>query len=181
MSVDGKVGVFLGVVLYVAQSSGVPMTAQDGITGTVNGTITKSAYFSNITDAYKYMWKNSFNSEGHPSVEMSAFIIDNGGLEGVLVLPNNLNTIGTSRYDYRGLKGMEGIGFYVQDPFGGYSRITGIIHTHPSYNRGNIGISGADINTMEFFNVPMQVIWNDRVWQIHSRTVWQDLGINVGW
>ncbi len=58
------------------------------------------------------------------------------------------------------------MGVYYNDS---WNIITGHIHTHPSYNNGEIGVSGGDYDMGVWIEMPTTILWNNRVWQINGR------------
>lgn len=110
------------------------------------------------------MWKNSHDSNGNPLVETSAWVINNGNRQGVIVLPNNRNELRKSYNDFLDVRTRNGV-HQVSYFGGGWYDIIGHIHTHPANYRGGIGDSESDHNMSVYVGGPVQILWHNRVWE----------------
>lgn len=144
------------------QSGGLPLNAQRNRSGMPVGGNSTAQFFSNTTDAYNYMWKNSFDANGNPRVEISAWQIS----KGTIVMPYYKNFLAKSYNDYLPIETIDGKkNVYYNNS---WNVITGHIHTHPCYNNGSIGIK-YDYDIVAWLKMPITILWNNHVWQLNGR------------
>ncbi|GAI98684.1 unnamed protein product, partial [marine sediment metagenome] len=148
----------------VASSGGAPITGQGNPSGQPVGGNSTEQFYSNSPDAYNYMWTNSFDAKGNPRVEISAWKTD----KGIIVMPYYKNGIDYSYNDYLKVRTIDGSRYVTYND--NQYLITGHVHTHPSYNNGNIGLSGGDYDMINYIHGPINVLWNNRIWQVNGRT-----------
>jgi len=87
-----------------------------------------ATYFTDPKQAYDYMWTNSFDKDGNPIRETSAWILKNGH---IIVLPYSHNTL-TKSYNCA-LRVRSKNGIYDRVNFNGrWYKISSHAHTHPS-------------------------------------------------
>ncbi len=149
-----------------------PSTAQNNVNNKGGGTLKSTTYFYSFNQAYKFMWKNSHDENGKPLVETSAWIIRNGNNTDIIVLPNYKNLQNLSYNDYLVVKNRQ-VNYY-----GVWYSIVGHIHTHPTDDTTYIGISDSDIYMAEWLGSPIQILWNNRIWEVYKTGNRKDLG---GW
>ena len=157
----------------------LPVTQQKGLNERSGGPLNTTRFFSELKDAYKFMWNISFDNNGNPEVETSAWLIKNGNRLGVIVLPNNRNGLRYSYNDFLAVRTRNGLRQVKFEGFGGaWYDILGHIHTHPSFDNGVIGVSEGDREMIRYIGRPIQILWNNRVWEINRNGNVFDLG---GW
>ncbi|MBW6496807.1 MAG: hypothetical protein K0B09_00325 [Bacteroidales bacterium] len=157
----------------------LPVTQQKGLNEGAGGPLNTTRFFSELRDAYKFMWNISFDNNGNPKVETSAWLIKNGNRLGVIVLPNNRNGLRYSYNDFLAVRTRNGLRQVRFEGFGGaWYDILGHIHTHPSFDNGVIGVSEGDREMIRYIGRTIQILWNNRVWEINRNGNVLDLG---GW
>lgn len=152
-----------GMNEWYATNGGGPMTGQGNMSGQPIGGNSTTQFFTNTTDAYNYMWRNSFDAMDNPRVEISAWQTTNG----TIVMPYYRNSLRISYNDYLPIRTINSQKNVYYNNI--WNVITGHIHTHPSYNNGNIGVSSGDYDMGVWLGMPTIILWNNRVWQINGR------------
>ena len=146
-----------------ANEGEVPITGQGNMSGLRIGGILATEFFTNHSDAYRYMYMNSYDLNNNPLVEISAWIISSG----VIVMPYYKNSLRVSYNDYLAIKTFDNERYVYYNNT--WNLILGHIHTHPSYNNNQIGVSQSDYSMMDWLGRPITILWNNRIWMIFDR------------
>lgn len=136
---------------FLSQNANTNSTLQNR-----GGQIRSFTFVKDESTAMNMIWNSSF-SNGKPLCETAMYKV----MGGYLILPNINNTLTECRTYSSLIKGYE-ITINKASYF-----IEAVVHTHPNYNYGNIGISSQD-NEMNRFR-PTYILYNKYLYDIQGK------------
>ena len=130
----------------------------------------EARYFKKQKEAYDFMWEKSFK-DGKPYKEVSGWVTDD---DGVIVLPNDRNTITKSYNDALSVKKFSD-GRYVKYGSKWY-KIKTHVHTHPSNSDWGIGVSHGDVQMINYVKSPIHILYKSNLYSVKGFHNYKNLG-----